>query len=65
MSEPIIGVIGGNEVDVRMAETAYEVGRRIAQSGALLICGGLGGVMEAALRTVMMVLYSITTAPPQ
>ncbi|KPL12219.1 hypothetical protein AMJ85_01620 [candidate division BRC1 bacterium SM23_51] len=29
---------------------AEEVGRRIAQSGARLICGGLGGVMEAACK---------------
>jgi uncharacterized protein (TIGR00725 family) len=29
---------------------AEEVGRRIAQSGAQLICGGLGGVMEAACK---------------
>ncbi|NPA91554.1 MAG: TIGR00725 family protein [Chloroflexi bacterium] len=27
---------------------AYEVGRHIAQAGAVLVCGGLGGVMEAA-----------------
>jgi hypothetical protein len=29
---------------------AEEVGREIARSGALLICGGLGGVMAAAAR---------------
>jgi uncharacterized protein (TIGR00725 family) len=29
---------------------AGEVGRRIAQAGYALICGGLGGVMEAACR---------------
>ncbi len=27
---------------------AYEVGRLIARAGAILVCGGRGGVMEAA-----------------
>ena len=26
---------------------AYEVGKEIALSGSVLVCGGLGGVMEA------------------
>jgi uncharacterized protein (TIGR00725 family) len=29
---------------------AYEVGKEIAKAGAVLVCGGLGGVMEAACR---------------
>jgi uncharacterized protein (TIGR00725 family) len=29
---------------------AFEVGRELAKAGAVLICGGLGGVMEAACR---------------
>ncbi len=29
---------------------AYEVGKNIAKSGNILICGGLGGVMEAACK---------------
>jgi len=29
-------------------EAAYEVGRAIAKKGATVVCGGLGGVMEAA-----------------
>jgi uncharacterized protein (TIGR00725 family) len=29
-------------------ELADEVGRRLGESGAVLVCGGLGGVMEAA-----------------
>ncbi|MFC1962000.1 TIGR00725 family protein, partial [Chloroflexota bacterium] len=32
------------------ASQAEEVGREIARKGAALICGGLGGVMEAACR---------------
>jgi hypothetical protein len=34
--------------DRRITETAYELGREIAAQNWTLICGGLGGVMEAA-----------------
>jgi uncharacterized protein (TIGR00725 family) len=45
-----IGVIGGSECPQRVLDTAEEVGREIARLGAVLVCGGLGGVMEAACR---------------
>ncbi len=43
-----VGVIGGNEIDERTYKIAYEIGREIARNGFILVCGGLGGVMEAA-----------------
>jgi uncharacterized protein (TIGR00725 family) len=46
----IIGVIGAGAADERALKSAETVGRLIAKRGALLICGGLGGVMEAAAR---------------
>ena len=48
--ELFIGVIGGGEVTPEIAGLAEEVGREIARRGAVLVCGGLGGVMEAACR---------------
>jgi len=45
-----IGVIGGGEISPEDAARAEEVGREIARRGAALVCGGLGGVMEAACR---------------
>lgn len=45
-----IGVIGGSEVSPQLAQLAEEVGREIARQGAVLVCGGLGGVMEAACK---------------
>ncbi len=45
-----IAVIGGAFCDTQTAILAEEVGREIARRGAILICGGLGGVMEAACR---------------
>ena len=45
----VIGVIGESTFsDPGHDALAEEVGRRIAASGCALICGGLGGVMEAA-----------------
>jgi uncharacterized protein (TIGR00725 family) len=45
-----IAVIGAGKCSAAEAAVAEEVGRRIAQGGAVLVCGGLGGVMEAACR---------------
>lgn len=46
----VIGVIGGGRCPPRIAKLAETVGREIAKRDAILICGGLGGVMEAACR---------------
>lgn len=43
-----IGIIGAGSCDEKTYKTAYDAGAAIAKSGCLLICGGLGGVMEAA-----------------
>jgi hypothetical protein len=49
---PQIAVIGSGhlELDSEVALLAEEVGRRLAEAGATVVCGGLGGVMEAASR---------------
>ena len=47
---PIIGIIGGSAPTKEETATAEAVGRVLAAGGATLICGGLGGVMEAACR---------------
>lgn len=46
----IIGLIGGSDCSPEMEEAAEKVGRGIAEKGGILICGGLGGVMEAGAR---------------
>ena len=43
-----IGVIGGRRASSAVLKMAREVGKAIAQRKAVLVCGGLGGVMEAA-----------------
>lgn len=46
----IIGVIGIAEASDAECKIAEEVGMEIAKRKSVLICGGLGGVMEAACR---------------
>jgi uncharacterized protein (TIGR00725 family) len=43
-----ISVIGASECDKEMAEVAYKLGWEIARRHHVLVCGGLGGVMDAA-----------------
>ncbi len=50
MPRVMISVIGGSEVDEMTLSLAEETGAAIARRGAVLVCGGLGGVMEAACR---------------
>ena len=50
MGETIIGVIGAGSATPEMLRMAEEVGRLIGRQGHILVCGGLGGVMEAAAR---------------
>ncbi|WAI02099.1 TIGR00725 family protein [Methanogenium organophilum] len=45
-----IAIVGAASCTGDEELTAEEVGRQIAQAGAVLICGGRGGVMEAACR---------------
>jgi len=43
-------VVGGGEPDDEATALAEGVGRELGRRGAVLVCGGLGGVMEAACR---------------
>lgn len=51
MKRPLrIAVCGGAEPDAAHIPLAEEVGARLAEAGAIVICGGRGGLMEAAAR---------------
>jgi len=48
-----IGVIGDSNIRSKQQyEICYELGKEIARAKAILICGGRGGVMEAAAKGV-------------
>ncbi|MFH1846994.1 MAG: TIGR00725 family protein [Candidatus Omnitrophota bacterium] len=46
----MVSVIGGHECDEKTAHLAEKVGNVIAEQGAVLVCGGLGGVMESVCK---------------
>ena len=48
--ELIVSVIGAGEPSVEIVELAEQVGVELATKGAAVVCGGLGGVMEAVCR---------------
>lgn len=43
-------MIGAADCGEELAAAAFEVGRELATRGATVLCGGRGGVMEAAAR---------------
>jgi len=45
-----VAVVGPGEARPADVEVAEAVGRELAERGAVVVCGGLGGVMEAACR---------------
>jgi uncharacterized protein (TIGR00725 family) len=45
-----VAVCGPDPAPADVAEQAEEIGRLLARAGAVLVCGGLGGVMEAAAK---------------
>lgn len=50
MTSVYAGVVGTSRPTDQLAAQATDVGREIATRGGTLLCGGLGGVMEAAAR---------------
>jgi uncharacterized protein (TIGR00725 family) len=45
-----ISVIGGSSIGSKIEDLAEDVGKMIAELGCVLVCGGLGGAMEAAAK---------------
>ena len=45
-----VAVVGASSAGAALEATAEEVGAALASAGAVVVCGGLGGVMEAACR---------------
>lgn len=45
-----VSVVGGSVVDASIKDRAFAVGKELARRGHTVVCGGLGGVMEATCR---------------
>ena len=50
MAGPYVAVAGSGDAPARDVEAAEAVGRLLAERGAVVVCGGGAGVMEAACR---------------
>lgn len=50
LNRPYVAVIGASNATDWELQTAEELGRLLASQGCVLVCGGLGGVMNAAAR---------------
>ena len=46
----MIAVIGAGDPEPQVEALAYDLGRLLAEAGCVIVCGGLGGVMQAACR---------------
>ncbi len=46
--KPIIAVIGAGKCSKKLRDMAAVVGKYVAEQGAVLVCGGMGGIMEGA-----------------
>ena len=49
---PIVAVVGGSTCTAAEAQMAEELGRCLADAGAIVLCGGLTGVMESVAKGV-------------
>jgi uncharacterized protein (TIGR00725 family) len=45
-----IALIGPGDGDARLCDAAFAIAQRLAQCGLAIVCGGRGGVMQAASR---------------
>ena len=50
MSRITISVIGSHDENIEVGQIAHEIGKIVAKVGAVMICGGLSGVMKEASR---------------
>jgi uncharacterized protein (TIGR00725 family) len=50
MATPYVAVIGASNATEWELTTAEALGRSLGEAGCVLVCGGLGGVMNAAAR---------------
>ena len=48
--QPVIAVVGASKCSKKLRDMATVAGRHIAENGGILVCGGMGGIMEGAAR---------------
>ena len=58
--KPIIAVVGGSTCSPDETVAAAMVGRLLSEAGAVILCGGLGGVMEAVAKGARAAVGGVT-----
>ncbi len=48
--KPVVAIIGAGKCSKKLRDMAYEAGKYIAENGGVVVCGGMGGIMEGAAR---------------
>ncbi|MFQ6008547.1 MAG: TIGR00725 family protein [Candidatus Zixiibacteriota bacterium] len=48
--KPMIAVVGASKCSKKLRDMAAQVGKYVAEHGGVIVCGGLGGIMEGAAR---------------
>ena len=48
--KPVVAIIGAGKCSRKLRDMAAEAGKYIAEHGGVVVCGGMGGVMEGAAR---------------
>ncbi|RKX26293.1 MAG: TIGR00725 family protein, partial [Candidatus Zixiibacteriota bacterium] len=48
--KPVIAVIGAGKCSKKLRDMAAVIGRYVAEHNGVIVCGGMGGVMEGAAR---------------
>lgn len=48
--KPVIAVVGAGKCSRKLRDKAAIVGRYVAEHGGVVVCGGLGGIMEGAAK---------------
>ena len=48
--KPVIAIIGAGKCSKKLCDMAADIGKYVAENGGVVLCGGLGGIMEGAAR---------------
>ena len=48
--KPVVAIIGAGKCSKKLRDMAAEAGKYVAEHGGVVVCGGMGGVMEGAAR---------------
>ena len=48
--KPIIAIVGAGKCSKKLRDKAAVVARQVVKNGGIIVCGGMGGIMEGAAR---------------